>query len=90
MASDGISACPAQAIDRRRGRHPPGAAACSNFIERTFGWTRRRAKVIDRFPSETTGISLVWAVLDRASRGFTMPPPDSAASKTSADPWPNP
>ncbi|MGW1803389.1 IS256 family transposase, partial [Streptomyces sp. NPDC001984] len=49
----------------------------SNFIERTFGETRRRVKVIGRFPGETSCISLVWAVLDRASsgwRGFTMTP----------------
>ncbi|WP_261809038.1 transposase [Nonomuraea sp. C10] len=47
----------------------------SNFIERTFGETRRRVKVIGRFPGETSCVSLVWAVLDRASRGwrgFTM------------------
>src|SRR6266700_2478206 len=47
----------------------------SNFIERTFGETRRRAKVIGRFPGETSCISIVWAVLDRAARGwrgFTM------------------
>jgi putative transposase len=47
----------------------------SNFIERTFGETRRRVKVIGRLPGETSCISLVWAVLDRASRGwrgFTM------------------
>lgn len=42
----------------------------SNFIERTFGETRRRAKVIGRFPGETSAISIVWAVLDRASRGW--------------------
>ena len=36
----------------------------SNFIERTFGETRRRAKVIGRFPGETSCISIVWAVLD--------------------------
>ena len=42
----------------------------SNFIERTFGETRRRAKVIGRFPGETSCVSLVWAVLDRASRGW--------------------
>jgi putative transposase len=41
----------------------------SNFIERTFGETRRRAKVIGRLPGETNCISLVWAVLDRSSRG---------------------
>jgi putative transposase len=49
----------------------------SNFIERTFGETRRRVKVIGRLPGETSCMSLVWAVLDRASRGwrgFTMTP----------------
>jgi putative transposase len=40
----------------------------SNFIERTFGETRRRVKVIGRLPSETSCLNLVWAVLDRASR----------------------
>jgi hypothetical protein len=42
----------------------------SNFIGRTFGETRRRAKVIGRFPGETSCLGLVWAVLDRASRGW--------------------
>ena len=49
----------------------------SNSIERTFGETRRRAKVIGRFPGETSCISIAWAVLDRASRGWrglTMTP----------------
>jgi transposase-like protein len=49
----------------------------ANFIERTFGETRRRAKVIGRFPGETSCISIAWAVLDRASRGWrglTMTP----------------
>jgi transposase-like protein len=49
----------------------------SNFIERTFGETRRRVKVIGRFPGESSCLNLVWAVLDRASRGwraFTMTP----------------
>ncbi len=47
----------------------------SNVIERTFGETRRRVKVIGRLPGEHSCLSLVWAVLDRASagwRGFTM------------------
>src|SRR5690348_16909844 len=47
----------------------------SNFIERTFGETRRRVKVIGRLPGETSCLTLIWAVLDRASRGwrgFTM------------------
>jgi transposase-like protein len=54
----------------RRVRH-------SNFIERTFGETRRRVKVIGRLPGESSCLSLVWAVLDRASRGWrglTMTP----------------
>ena len=42
----------------------------SNFIERTFGETRRRVKVIGRLPGEISCVSLVWAVLDRASRGW--------------------
>ncbi|MEB3068271.1 IS256 family transposase [[Mycobacterium] vasticus] len=42
----------------------------SNFIERTFGEAKRRTKVIGRFPGETSAISLVWAVLDRASAGW--------------------
>lgn len=49
----------------------------SNFIERTFGETRRRVKVIGRFPGERSCLGLVWAVLDRASRGWrgvTMTP----------------
>ena len=50
---------------------------CANFIERTFGETRRRVKVIGRLPGEQCCLKLVWAVLDRAStgwRGFTMTP----------------
>jgi transposase-like protein len=49
----------------------------SNLIERTFGETRRRTKVIGRFPGEASCVTLVWAVLDRASagwRGLTMTP----------------
>jgi hypothetical protein len=42
----------------------------SNFIERTFGETRRRVKVIGRLPGEHSCLSLVWAVLDRASTGW--------------------
>jgi putative transposase len=47
----------------------------SDFVERTFGETRRRVKVIGRRPGETSCLTLVWAVLDRASsgwRGLTM------------------
>ena len=31
---------------------------------------RRRVKVIGRLPGERSCLSLVWAVLDRASRGW--------------------
>ena len=52
----------------------------SNLIERTFGETRRRVKVIGRLPGERSCLSLVWAVLDRATggwRGVTMTPADA-------------
>ena len=42
----------------------------SNFHRRTFGETRRRVKVIGRLLGERTCPGLVWAVLDRASRGW--------------------
>ena len=42
----------------------------TNLIERTFGETRRRTKVIGRLPGERSCLSLVRAVLDRASRGW--------------------
>ncbi|MGA9676383.1 MAG: transposase [Mycobacterium sp.] len=49
----------------------------SNFIERTFGETRRRVKVIGHLSGKHSCVSLVWAVLDRASagwRGFAITP----------------
>jgi len=55
--------CPPTAEHHNRIRH-------SNFIERTFGETRRRVKVIGRLPGETSCLTLVWAVLDRASAGW--------------------
>jgi putative transposase len=42
----------------------------TNLLERTFGETRPRTKVIGRLPGETSCLRLVWAVLDRASRGW--------------------
>ena len=42
----------------------------TNLIGRTFGETRRRVKVIGRLPGEASCLTLVWAVLDRASRGW--------------------
>jgi putative transposase len=47
---------------RQRIRH-------TNLLERTFGETRRRTKVIGRLPGERSCLTLVWAVLDRASKG---------------------
>jgi transposase-like protein len=49
----------------------------TNLIERTFGESRRRTKVIGRLPGERSCVALVWAVLDRQSRGWrgvTMTP----------------
>ena len=48
-----------------------------NFIERTFGETRRRVKVIGRLPGESSCPTLVWTVPDRSRRGsggLTMTP----------------
>lgn len=42
----------------------------TNLIERTFGESKRRTKVIGRLPGEHSCLSLVWAVLDRASRAW--------------------
>jgi putative transposase len=42
----------------------------TNLLERTFGETRRRTKVIGRLPGERSCLKLVWAVLDRASKGW--------------------
>ena len=57
----------------------------SNFIERTFGETRRRVKVIGRLPSEASCLNLVWAVLDRASRGWRGMSMTPAATRVLAD-----
>ena len=48
-------------------------------LERTFGESRRRVKVIGRLPGERSALSLLWAVLERASagwRGITYTPAD--------------
>lgn len=42
----------------------------TNLLERTFGESRRRTKVIGRLPGERSCLGLVWAVLDRTSRGW--------------------
>ncbi|WP_414637261.1 hypothetical protein [Actinophytocola sp.] len=59
-------------------------------MERAFGETRRRAKVIGRFPGETSCISIVWAVLDRASRGWLRPHHDPSWAPAPARPAPIP
>ena len=60
----------------------------TNFIERTFGETRRRVKVIGRLPGERWCVSLVWAVLDRASRGLARGDPDPGRASAAAGPAP--
>ena len=57
----------------------------SNFIERTFGETRRRVKVIGRLPGEASCLNLVWAVLDRASRGWRGMSMTSATTRLLAE-----
>jgi len=49
----------------------------TNLLERTFGESRRRTKVIPRFPTETSCLTLVYASLVTASRkwrGVIMTP----------------
>jgi transposase-like protein len=42
----------------------------TNLLERLFGEGKRRSKVIPRFPSETSGLTLLFAVLVDASEGW--------------------
>ncbi len=49
----------------------------SNSLERTFREVRRRTRVVGRFPTERSALSLVWAVLDADAakwRGVRMKP----------------
>lgn len=49
----------------------------TNLLERTIGESRRRTKVIPRFPTERSGLKLIFAVLIRASakwQGLRMTP----------------
>src|SRR4051794_34937810 len=58
-------------------RHLPHFIPVTNPLERTFVEVRRRTKIIGRFPGETSALSLIWAVLELASRGWrgiTMTP----------------
>ena len=59
----------------------------TNLLERTFVEVRRRTKIIGRFPGETSALSLIWAVLELASRGWrgiTMTPRRSPKSNAFA------
>ena len=51
-------------------RAPSPHPALQFHRARTFGKTRRRVKVIRRLSGETSCLTLAWAVLDRASRGW--------------------
>jgi transposase-like protein len=42
----------------------------TNLLERLFGEGKRRSKVIPRFPSEASGMALLFAVLIDASEGW--------------------
>jgi len=42
----------------------------TNLLERLFGEGKRRSKVIPRFPSETSGLTLLFAVLVDSSAGW--------------------
>jgi putative transposase len=49
----------------------------SNSLERTFREVRRRTRVIGRFPTEMSALSLVWCVMDEQSdkwRGMRVTP----------------
>ncbi len=49
----------------------------SNPLERTFVEVRRRTRVVGRFPTELSALSLVWSVLDQNSarwRGILVKP----------------
>jgi transposase-like protein len=52
---------------RKRIRH-------SNLIEPTFGETRRRVKVSAACPASRAACRWVWALLDRASKGWRGSP----------------
>jgi Transposase, Mutator family len=67
----------------------------SNFIERTFGETRRRNKVIGRLPGETSCLTLVWARpgpgiprLARPDHDRQRPPPAAGSAPLAARPAP--
>src|SRR5215472_9724122 len=52
----------------------------SNLLERTFGESRRRVKVIGRLPGQDSCLSLVWAVLDGPASAGADSRPWSPAS----------
>ena len=42
----------------------------TNLLERLFGGGKRRRKIVPRFTSEASGLSLIFAVLVDASEGW--------------------
>ena len=66
---DGRTIC-SEPLSRSRQQAPSPFIPLTNLLERTFGESRRRVKVIGRLPGEYSCLSLVWAVLDRASVGW--------------------
>ena len=40
----------------------------SNILERCFGEVKRRTRVIGRFPTEMSALSLIWSVMDEDSK----------------------
>lgn len=62
----------------------------SNFIERTFGETRRRVKVIGRFPGETSCTGLLWAVLEQRRTRLARLHHDTQGPAHPARPPPHP
>jgi hypothetical protein len=52
--------------------YPPGGGLPehSNFIERTFGESRPGVRLIGLLLGQISCLRLVWAVLERASRGL--------------------
>jgi hypothetical protein len=59
-----------------------GAGAATNLLERSPGEVQRRTKVIGRFPSETSCLSLVWAMSGISS---SPTPPTNGITFTDID-----
>jgi transposase-like protein len=60
---------PALCVHLRYPLHLRRRLRSTNLLERSLGEVQRRAKVIGRFPGETSCLSLCWAVLDLVIAG---------------------